>query len=145
MKNPTKKIIQVYEILKGGKTVKFDDIVAQIGGKPITTQVYISDLRCFFGAEIEPERVGKKVVGYKLLNSAALASIMVAQVKPQKVAVVKAKPVAKVKTATKVAKTAVVARKIKDDEFDVPTLDADLEISEIGDAELADIASQLGL
>jgi hypothetical protein len=38
-----------------------------------------------------------------------------------------------------------VSRKPKADEFDVPTLDRDLDISEVSDRELDDLKMQLGL
>jgi hypothetical protein len=141
MPNVTKRILEVVEMLKGGKPLDFETYVKTLNCKPVTAMVYISELRVAYNAEIETIRDGRKVVSYRLLNEADLLKTVARYqaakgIKPTKPASVK--PVKMVKAA--VAKT-----KIKDDEFDVPTLDSDLSISEISDREFADLRSQLGL
>ena len=60
-----------------------------------------------------------------------------------------AKTAAKKTVVAKVAKTSKVktakSATPREDEFDVPTLDADLSVSEITDTEMADLRHQLGL
>ena len=154
--NPPAKMIAVYEMLKDGKDFNFDKMVSVLQCSPTTAMVLICALRRDFDAEIESVRDGRKVVAYRLDNAAALATKMVSTKKPKAtkvkaektvVAKVKAKPAKASKVAVaKVAKPIKSKeRVIKDDEFDVPTLDADLSISEVTDAEFADIRHQLGL
>lgn len=140
MANPTRKMIEVYEMMKDGKPMKFDNLVKRLGCKPVTAMVLVCALRRDCNAEIETIRDGRKVESYQLTNAAAIASKMVST----KSTKTKTKAV---KTPKVVAKTkSVVSRKVvKDNEFDVPTLDADLEVSEVSDAELADLRNQLGL
>jgi hypothetical protein len=38
MANPTRKMIEVYEMLKDGKPFKFDTLVSRLGCKPVTAQ-----------------------------------------------------------------------------------------------------------
>lgn len=140
MANPTRKMIEVYEMMKDGKPMKFDNLVKRLGCKPVTAMVLVCALRRDCNAEIETIRDGRKVESYQLTNAADIASKMVST----KTTKTKTKAV---KTPKVVAKTkSVVSRKtVKEDEFDVPTLDADLSISEVSDAELADLRNQLGL
>ena len=147
MPNVTKRMLEVIDLIKSGEPVDFATYVAKLGCKPITAMVYISELRVAYNADIETIRDGRKVVSYKLLNPTELMAFVdkLLKNKPVKTKAVKsvakkvAKPVAKV-AATK----AKVATKPKDDEFDVPTLDADMEITEITDREFADLREQLG-
>jgi hypothetical protein len=88
------------------------------------------------------------VVSYKLLNPSELMAFVdkLLKNKPVKTkAVAKvAKPVKAVKVQKVAATKTKVATKPKDDEFDVPTLDAEMEITEISDREFADLREQLG-
>lgn len=152
MRNPSVQELTIYEMLKGGEPVAFADMVKAVGVKEITVMTYICALRQIWGGEVETIRNGRKVESYQLNNAGDLAKHMVlkgsgvvtktAKVKAPKVA--KVKPVKAAKVAVAKTKT-VVARKPKADEFDVPTLDADLDISEISDRELEDLKFQLGL
>lgn len=151
--NPPAKMVAVYEMLKDGKDFSFDKMVAKLGCSPTTAMVFICALRRDFDAQIESVRDGRKVIAYRLDNAAALATKMVAKAKAPKTAKVKAaKPIAAKTTASKVA-VAKALKSIKskkaasprEDEFDVPTLDADLSVSEVTDSELADLRHQLGL
>ena len=150
--NPPAKMVAVYEMLKDGKDFSFDKMVSKLACSPTTAMVLICALRRDFDAKIESVRDGRKVIAYRLDNAAALASKMVAKAKAPKTAKVKAAKPIVAKTASKVA-VAKVAKPTKskkaasprEDEFDVPTLDADLSVSEITDSEMADLRHQLGL
>ncbi len=136
MANPTRKMIEVYEMLKDGKPLKFDTLVSRLGCKPVTAMVLICALKRDCNADIETIRDGRKVDSYQLHNAAAIASKMVGKTKT-----VKAPKVAKVavlKTKTTVSrkpKAAVV------DDGSVPTV----EVEEVGFDELASLKAELGL
>ena len=136
MANPTRKMIEVYEMLKDGKPFKFDTLVSRLGCKPVTAMVLICALKRDCDANIETIRDGRKVESYQLHNAAAIASKMVGKTKT-----VKAPKVAKVavlKTKTTVSrkpKAAVV------DDGSVPTV----EVEEVGFDELASLKAELGL
>ena len=150
MRNPSVQELTVYEMLKSGKPTLFVDIVKAVGVKEITVMTYICALRQIWGGEVETIRNGGKVESYQLNNAGDLAQYMVlkgsgAVTKTAKVAKVAKKKAAKVNKVA-VAKTkTVVTRKPKADDFDVPTLDSDLDISEVTDRELDDLKMQLGL
>ena len=137
MANPTRKMIEVYEMLKDGKPFKFDTLVSRLGCKPVTAMVLICALKRDCDANIETIRDGRKVDSYQLHNAAAIASKMVGKTKAVK--------------ATKVAKVAVlktktiVSRKPKAvavDDGSIVTLD----VQEIdSDAELESLKAELGL
>ena len=137
MANPTRKMIEVYEMLKDGKPFKFDTLVSRLGCKPVTAMVLICALKRDCNAEIETIRDGRKVESYQLHNAAAIASKMVGKTKAVKAP--KAAKVAVLKTKT------VVSRKPKAaavDDGSVPTI----EVEEIdSDAELASLKAELGL
>ena len=135
MANPTRKMIEVYEMLKDGKPFKFDSLVSQLGCKPVTAMVLICALKRDCGANIETIRDGRKVDSYQLHNAADIASKMVGKTKAAKAP--KAAKVAVLKTKTTVGrKTKVV------DADEVPTI----EVEEIdGDAELNALKMELGL
>ena len=144
MSKITSRHVDVYELMKSGKSVSFDSLVTTLGCKPSTVMALIFGLRRHAGGEIDTERNGRKVESYKLTNAAEIASKMVlnGSSKTSKTPKVAKKPKVKAtKTKTVVSRKAIV----KDSEFDVPTLDSDLEITEINDAELADLRNQLGL
>ena len=137
MANPTRKMIEVYEMLKDGKPFKFDTLVSRLGCKPVTAMVLICALKRDCGANIETIRDGRKVESYQLHNALAIASKMVGKTSATKtVKAPKAAKVAVLKTKTVVSKpkAAVVD--------DVPTL----EVEEIdSDAELDALKAELGL
>ena len=136
MANPTRKMIEVYEMLKDGKPFKFDTLVSRLGCKPVTAMVLICALKRDCGAEIETIRDGRKVESYQLHNAADIASVMVGKTKATKTKAPKATKVVVLKTKTKVSRSKVVAT---DDA--VPTL----EVEEIGDADLESLKAELGL
>ena len=136
MANPTRKMIEVYEMLKDGKPFKFDTLVSRLGCKPVTAMVLICALKRDCNADIETIRDGRKVESYQLHNAADIASVMVGKTKATKTKAPKVAKVAVLKTKTTVSKpkAAVVD--------DAPTL----EVEEIdSDAELASLKAELGL
>lgn len=137
MANPTRKMIEVYEMLKDGKPLNFDTMVSRLGCKPVTAMVLVCALRRDCGAEIETIRDGRKVESYQLTNAADIASKMVGKQKATKVKAPRTAKVAVLKTKT------VVSRKTKAaDVEETPTLDVE-EID--SDAELASLKAELGL
>ena len=137
MANPTRKMIEVYEMLKDGKPFKFDTLVSRLGCKPVTAMVLICALKRDCNAEIETIRDGRKVESYQLHNAAAIASKMVGKTKAVKAP--KAAKVAVLKTKTVVSRKPKVA--VVED-GSVPTI----EVEEIdSDAELASLKAELGL
>lgn len=140
MANPTRKMIEVYEMMKDGKPLKFDTLVSRLGCKPVTAMVLICALRRDCGAVIETIRDGRKVESYQLTNAADIASKMVGTSK-----VAKTKKTAKTTKAAKVSvsKTKVSTRKAK--ATDVADAIDEYAVEEVSDDELADLKSQLGI
>lgn len=137
MSNPTRKMIEVYEMLKDGKPFKFETLVKRLGCKPVTAMVLICALKRDCNAEIETIRDGRKVESYQLHNAAAIASKMVGKTKAVKAP--KAAKVAVIKTKTVVSRKPKVAAV---EDGSVPTI----EVEEIdSDAELASLKAELGL
>jgi hypothetical protein len=137
MANPTRKMIEVYEMLKDGKPFKFDTLVSRLGCKPVTAMVLICALKRDCNAEIETIRDGRKVESYQLHNAAAIASKMVGKTKAVKAP--KTAKVAVLKTKT------VVIRKPKAVAVDDGSI-ATLDVQEIdSDAELESLKAELGL
>ena len=134
MANPTRKMIEVYEMLKDGKPLNFDTMVSRLGCKPVTAMVLICALKRDCGANIETIRDGRKVESYQLHNAAAIASKMVGKTKAVKAPKAAKVAVLKTKTVVSKPKAAVVD--------DVPTLDVE-EID--SDAELDALKAELGL
>jgi len=146
MSKITSRHVQVYEMMKSGKSVSFDSLVTNLGCKPSTVMALIFGLRRHAGGEIDTERNGRKVESYKLTNAADIAAKMITTQGSSKTKTPKTPKVAKTpKVKATKTKTVVSRKAAKDDEFDVPTLDADLDITEVSDAELADLRNQLGL
>ena len=137
MANPTRKMIEVYEMLKDGKPFKFDTLVKRLGCKPVTAMVLICALKRDCDANIETIRDGRKVESYQLHNAAAIDSKMVGKTKA-----VKAPKVAKVavlKTKTTVSRK---PKAVAVDDGSIATLD----VQEIdSDAELESLKAELGL
>ena len=131
MVNPTRKMIEVFEMLKDGKPLKFDTLVSRLGCKPVTAMVLICALKRDCNADIETIRDGRKVESYQLHNALAIASKMVGKTKAPKAAKV---AVLKTKTTVTRKSTAVAAD-------EVPTV----EVEEVGFDELASLKAELGL
>lgn len=138
MSNPSRKMIEVYEMLKDGKPFKFETLVSRLGCKPVSAMVLICALKRDFNADIETIRDGRKVDCYQLHNAADIASTMVGKAKATKTKASKVAKVAVLKTKAVVSKpkAAVV------DDGSVATLD----VQEIdNDAELESLKAELGL
>ena len=137
MANPTRKMIEVYEMLKDGKPFKFDTLVKRLGCKPVTAMVLICALKRDCGAKIETIRDGRKVESYQLHNAAAIVSKMVGKTKAVKTPKVAKVAVLKIKTT--------VSRKPKAVAVDDGST-ATLDVQEIdNDAELESLKAELGL
>ena len=132
------KVQALYTLMQSGSKVSLDKMMTTLNIKQGSVMCLISALRNDFGAEIDTERDGRKVLSYQMTNA---DKVVITSKKTAKTP--KAAKTPKVK-ATK-TKTVVSRKAVKDDEFDVPTLDADLDITEVSDAELADLRNQLGL
>ena len=137
MANPTRKMIEVYEMLKDGKPFKFDTLVSSLGCKPVTAMVLICALKRDCGAKIETIRDGRKVESYQLHNAAAIVSKIVGKTKAVKTPKVAKVAVLKIKTT--------VSRKPKAVAVDNGST-ATLDVQEIdSDAELESLKAELGL
>lgn len=137
MANPTRKMIEVYEMLKDGKPFKFDTLVSSLECKPVTAMVLICALKRDCGAKIETIRDGRKVESYQLHNAAAIVSKMVGKTKAVKTPKVAKVAVLKIKTT--------VSRKPKAVAVDNGST-ATLDVQEIdSDAELESLKAELGL
>ena len=137
MANPTRKMIEVYEMLKDGKPFKFDTLVSSLDCKPVTAMVLICALKRDCGAKIETIRDGRKVESYQLHNAAAIVSKMVGKTKAVKTPKVAKVAVLKIKTT--------VSRKPKAVAVDDGST-ATLDVQEIdNDAELESLKAELGL
>ena len=137
MANPTRKMIEVYEMLKDGKPFKFDTLVKRLGCKPVTAMVLICALKRDCDANIETIRDGRKVESYQLHNAAAIVSKMVGKTKAVKTPKVAKVAVLKIKTT--------VSRKPKAVAVDDGSI-ATLDVQEIdNDAELESLKAELGL
>lgn len=134
MSNPSRKMIEVYEMLKDGKPFKFETLVSRLGCKPVSAMVLICALKRDFKADIETIRDGRKVDCYQLHNAAAIASKMVGKAKATKTQKVAKVAVLKTKTVVSAPKAAVVSDEI-------PTV----EVEEVGFDELASLKAELGL
>ena len=137
MANPTRKMIEVYEMLKDGKPFKFDTLVKRLGCKPVTAMVLICALKRACDANIETIRDGRQVESYQLHNAAAIVSKMVGKTKAVKTPKVAKVAVLKIKTT--------VSRKPKAVAVDDGST-ATLDVQEIdNDAELESLKAELGL
>lgn len=150
----TTKYFELFSALKAGgdKGVTPEALASALGFKIGALAVYIHALRHKFGANIESVRNGRTVTLYRLVNVAEMEAVISPNRKPRttkekaiKPKTVKAKPKAakRVKTATVTRTTSAKKSKVRDGI--VPVLDEDMDILEVTDRELADIASSLGL
>lgn len=128
-----KKVEVLFTLMKDGSKVPVEQMISTLNVKQGSIMCLISALRNDFGAEIETERDGRKVLSYQLLN----ADKVKIPTKVAKVAKPKAAKVAVLKTKTTVSRK---AAKVEDGS--IPTLD----VQEIdSDAELASLKAELGL
>ena len=136
----------LFSLLKaaGKKGVTRAEAAKALGVRESSVPVYFYGLRTLYGAEIEVQKQGRKVVGYTLLNpnECTITENGRRGVKTAKaVKATKSKP-----KSVMTAKTVKVSSSKKSASEEVtPILDSDLEISEIGDAELNDLKQSLGI
>lgn len=129
-----KKVEVLFTMMKDGSKVPVEKMLKTLNVKQGSVMCLISALRNDFGAEIETERDGRKVLSYQLTNADKVKI-------PTKTAKVKAKPAAKVAVVKTKATVAKKSKAVVDD-GSIPTL----EIEEIdNDAELASLKAELGL
>lgn len=142
----TQMLVEAFKSAEGNYVAKAD-IAKLMGIQEQSVAPYIHDLKRLNRCEFEARKTGRVVDGWVLTNPAKALSLKLTQgakgsnavAKPAK-AVKPAKPVAKVIKTAKVVKSSPKA-----DAFDIPTLDRDLDISEVTDRELDDLKAQLGL
>jgi biotin operon repressor len=140
------KVQVLFTLMQDGSKVSVDKMLKVLNIKQGSVMCLISALRNDFGAEIETERDGRKVLSYQLTNpSKVKLPTKAAKVAKTATKSVASKPASKTAVAKVVKTIKNKERVIKEDEFDVPTLDADLSVSEVTDSELADLRHQLGL
>lgn len=132
----------LFNMLKaaGTKGVTKSEVAKALNVKEGSVPVYFFGMKKLYKAEIETVKSGRTVVAYKLLNPDQVTGV------PQTRGAGKVKAVAKksTKKVTKALPTKKVSRTVNDS-TETPTLDKDMEIAQIGDRELADIKSSLGL
>jgi hypothetical protein len=149
------KYYRLFSLLKsaGSKGASPEVCAKELSFQVGSVAPYMNSLRTKFGAKIEVVKDGRSVTAYKLMNVAEVEK----NITPNRrgattVAAKVAKPSKKLAKAASKTAVAKVQKTIKskaasprEDEFDVPTLDADLSVSEVTDSELADLRHQLGL
>lgn len=141
----TQMLVEAFKSAEGNYVSKAD-IAKLMGIQEQSVAPYIHDLKRLNRCEFEARKTGRVVDGWVLTNPAKALSLKLTQ--SAKGGKTVAKPAKAVKAAkpAKVAKTAkVVKSSPKADAFDIPTLDRDLDISEVTDRELDDLKAQLGL
>jgi|688.fasta_scaffold42061_5 hypothetical protein len=134
----------LFSLLKaaGSKGVTRSEAAKALGVRESSVPVYFYGLRTLYGAEIEVQKNGRKVIGYTLLNPnectigengrRGTKAAKPSKSKPMKSVTVKT---VKANASKKAAAVSAVT----------PILDSDLEISEIDDAELNDLKASLGI
>jgi hypothetical protein len=127
-----KKVEVLYTLMQSGKPVTVESMIKTLDVKQGSIMCLISALRNDFGAEIETNRDGRKVLSYQLMNA---DKIKIPTKAPKAAKAPKVARVAVSKTKTTVSRKAAVTD-------DVPTLDVE-EID--SDAELASLKAELGL
>ena len=141
--NPSSRHAELFTMLKSGKSVTVEAMQSALKIKNNSIMVLIFQLRRHLGAEIEAERSGRKVVSYRLDNAATIEPKLNSVKAPRAAKTAKTPKVAKAQKVAVAKTSTTVSRKSKSE--DIPVLDADLDISEVSDAELADLRNQLGL
>jgi hypothetical protein len=137
------KYFTLFSALKAGgdKGVSPTALQKATGFNQGALAVYIHALRHDFGAKIESVRSGRTVTAYRLTNAAALESVILPTRKPRVSTAVKKTPVRKgIVSVTKIVKAAPIAN-----DGSIPIPDADLDITEYTDSDLADIRQSLGI
>lgn len=140
------KYFDLFSALKAGgdKGVSPDSLQKTLSFTSGALAVYIHALRNKFGAQIESVRNGRTVTAYRLTNIAEMEKSILPTRKPR-TSKAKARKSIAVARVTKVTKAPKTVKKTVVDDGSIPVLDADLDISEITDNDLADIRHSLGI
>ena len=117
---------RLFTLLKSSTTVSKEVIAKELGVKVNSVPVYIHELKKLHKAEIETVRKGREVIAYKLVNR----DVKVPEYRKNAADSAVKKPVKVITTPS-------------DGSVAVP--DADLEVTQIGEREFADIRSSLGV
>ena len=128
-----KKVEVLFTLMQGGTKVPVEMMIKTLNVKQGSIMCLISALRNDFGAEIETERDGRKVLSYRLTNADKVKI-------PTKVAKTKAPKAAKV-SVTKTKTTIAQKPKAVVEDGSIPTLD----VEEVSDSELESLKAELGL
>lgn len=141
----TQMLVEAFKSAEGNYVSKAD-IAKLMGIQEQSVAPYIHDLKRLNRCEFEARKTGRVVDGWVLTNPSKALSLKLTQSAKGSKTVAKPAKAAKAAKPAKVAKTkTVVKSKPQADSFDVPTLDRDLDISEVTDRELDDLKAQLGL
>lgn len=140
------KYFELFSALRAGgdKGVSPAALMKATGFNSGALAVYIHALRNQFGAVIESVRNGRNVVAYRLTNADEVKITAARKTRTITKTTKKVKTVKAKTPAVRVARVVKTTPTVKDD-GSVPTLDADLDISEIGASELDDIRHSLGI
>jgi hypothetical protein len=131
-KNATQSYI-LFQLMKAGNVISKETISKELGIVLMSVPVYIHELKKQFKAEVISVRDGRKVIGYKLVSK----NITVPQHRKNSILVDKPEKVKKSKSSKN---TIMVS-----EDGELPVLDKDAEITQIGEREFADIADSLGV
>jgi biotin operon repressor len=139
----TQLLVEAFKSAKGNYLSK-EEIASLMGIDAVSVAPYVCELKQRHRCDFAQRRNGRVVEGWVLTNPTKALSLRANQTaKGSKSAPVVAKKVAK---PVKAAKTKSVVRSVpKANAFDIPTLDRDLDITEVTDRELDDLKAQLGL
>lgn len=134
----------LFSLLKaaGKKGVTRAEAAKALGVRESSVPVYFYGLRTLYGADIQVEKQGRKVIGYTLLNP---NECTITENGRRGVKATKTVKTSKPKAAMTAKTVKVSSSKKSASEEVTPILDSDLEISEIGDAELNDLKQSLGI
>jgi hypothetical protein len=139
------QMFTLFNILKGAgdKGVTKEKIAEVMGVKEVSVPVYLFELKKNFKAQLETVKNGRTILLYKLINA---DKIVVPQHRKGAILTKKVtQPLAKGNVPKAVKASGTPKKSIKEDSFDVATLDPDIKVTEISDREFADIKSSLGL
>lgn len=138
----------LFSLLKaaGKKGISRSEAAKALGVRESSVPVYFYGLRTLYGAEIEVEKQGRKVIAYRLLNADECTVSENGRRGTKTAKVVKSKPMKSVSAKTVKVSAPKAKKTVAASASEVtPILDSDLEISEIDDAELNDLKASLGI
>ena len=140
-----KKVEVLFTMMKDGSKVPVEKMIKTLNVKQGSIMCLISALRNDFGAEIETERDGRKVLTYQLMN-ADKVTIPTKTSKSVSTKTPKTKTPKTPKTPKK-QKVSVTKTAVSTKSKSAPVTEdvGSYEVEEISDAELADLRGQLGI